>query len=512
MRTKVALVGPIKADFLFCSISRSLGCKVWPKSPKGNYLLQKYYNALDHALAQSCPSQSLSEETCNLESISGNAVLFLILPNDVALTEQGPSTSSKFALSLIKVELIFDAKERVCYVEPLESSSLAPTGKADIFRKYQDSSNDVSIDVTVDGKYGGIVLEHSESLRLASIKDGIASHTLTEDSIYKFTRQTFIIDAYLYNIWPCGEWVHEFELGLLEYENWYNIYKKWTLSHKMIEFEGKFVEYLKSDTMVLPEEFSHTTYAKVDSDSDFSGYSDQGVIAENFDFQDHKLSSGISQLKSAIVEFNKGSLPCINGSYLLDGVWILNNTNICRDVRDLLLLIKSSTEWQTMELDKIKLFLYRAKMFSKSTQFRVYIYDFEIVVIAQLFLNQVYDYLLNADQRKAFQDRIVHFYREHILGQIPPVRNFVLDLYIVEEHVYLLDIKPWKYHPLILFTWQNLYEFATCRKSFETCSSSTQVSINDNIAFVILTSDNYSKHLYNLHPEDVNEIRQMLAN
>lgn len=236
---------------------------------------------------------------------------------------------------------------------------------------------------------------------------------------------------------------------------------------RVIPISAPFLDYLRSDSIVLPAEEKPPT----DDDDDLDSFSDDGAdeaTDPSTEWQDLH-----NRVKDTIAEFGGKVTPKLNWSAPKDATWIAaTNDTECRSPNDVYLLLKSS-DFVTHDLEHAfddcvpdpgsstpatepevpyHLVLRKYVNFNPSLEFRCFVRNRKLLCMSQRDQNH-YDFLF--DMRDSLRSRIQSFFDEKLKSSFPDP-NFVFDVYVPAPHqrVWLVDINPWaeRTDPL-LFSW-----------------------------------------------------------
>lgn len=255
---------------------------------------------------------------------------------------------------------------------------------------------------------------------------------------------------------------------------------------RLIPLTDPFLEYLRSDGILLPSEDDEDQASLTDTDSGiFSSSSSLSGHYSEDDQPDPSLAwPEIHQkVKFVIAELGGSVTPKLNWSAPKDATWInATNSMECRTPNDIYLLLKSS-DFVTHDLeqafdgcegkhssrikssqepDKIPYHLVLRKTitaFVNSLEFRCFVRARTLLCMCQRDLNH-YDFLhsLMPSLRPLIQD----FFESKLKNSFPD-DSFVFDVYIPPPHqrVWLIDINPWapRTDPL-LFSWMEILELS----------------------------------------------------
>ncbi|EAN31989.1 D123 family protein [Theileria parva strain Muguga] len=493
---------PIKLDSLFNEFYHLLNFRIYPNSIGGNKLHLKLCEKFKNITYNKLSNNGILYNRSNLTKIDGHFSLILIKQLS------GSNYIYHYHLSIIKVNIKFNETERLYYITPLESHSLTSCSLEDLSHQYANfqKHNENGLD---SKSFGSLSLD-TDDLEISVVLD---SFTFKND-FNSLISGNNALSSFIHNIWaPIGLLTNR-ELYLFSLTVPFDKYKKYWLNNYSIELSQTVYEYLKSDVMVMPDDLKSTKFSNVEEYSDFSEYSDYDECEIRFDFNSPEFLDFFSAISESIKSFGGLVLPYLNGSYLQDGSWIINNTTVCTDLRDVILLLKSSTKWHGDSDSILKLFLYKVINQNHSTQFKLFYYDREIIIISQLFLNHVYDSLISNKHSHKLIRRILEFSNHKLIHLIPEnLSNFVVDLYILNrtDEIYIMNIVPFNFNSEIIFTWDQIYEYATSRTPF-THDESIKIDYYGNIAFVVMSSNKLSRHkLYSFCSEDVEELAKILT-
>ncbi|KAI9838206.1 MAG: hypothetical protein M1837_002521 [Sclerophora amabilis] len=283
------------------------------------------------------------------------------------------------------------------------------------------------------------------------------------------------------------------------YANWYALYRPITPKARIIPLTIPFLDYLREDGIILPDDDDETGTQPTWSDQDSGIFSEDRSNASDEEeevtdpaqnFRDVHL-----QIKQTIAELGGNVSPKLNWSAPKDATWIAaTNSMECRSPSDIYLLLKSSdfvthdleqafddcvddmddvregdgTSTQDdsgsaepaeparapRSLDDIHYTLVLRKWIelNPSVEFRCFVRSRRLVAMCQRDLNHFAFLFAMTDQ---IRSRIQAFFDEHLERTFPD-ENFVFDVYIPPPHkrVWLIDINPWapRTDPL-LFSW-----------------------------------------------------------
>lgn len=241
------------------------------------------------------------------------------------------------------------------------------------------------------------------------------------------------------------------------YHNLHAQYRNIMPKSRIIPLPTAFLDYLRSDGIVLPD----------DDDNESPDDEDEDISAPWRPLH--------NQIKQVIAELGGNVVPKLNWSAPKDATWINANTMSCRLPSEIYLLLKSS-DFITHDLEHAfddcvdspdtvltpadipyHLVLKKYVAINPSLEFRCFVRARKILGMSQRDLNH-YDYL--AKMSGMLRSRIQEFFDLRLRDSFPD-EDFVFDVYIPAPYrkVWLVDVNPWapKTDPL-LFTWQELLE------------------------------------------------------
>ncbi len=279
-------------------------------------------------------------------------------------------------------------------------------------------------------------------------------------------------------------------------------YRSLTPKARLVPLSAPFIEYLRSDGIVLPSEDSDHESSLVDTDSGvFSSTSSDAGSGTEYDEQVDPSLAWLDihqRLKNIIAELGGNIVPKLNWSAPKDATWISATNNMeCRTPNDIYLLLKSS-DFITHDLEQvfdgcetesnlesdlpdssrdtdrrvdhltsesptqgaldIPFHLILRKTITAlvtSLEFRCFVRARQLLGICQRDLNH-YSFL--PELIPTLRSLIQSFFDTNLRKTFPD-DNIVFDVYIPPPHkkVWLIDINPWapRTDPL-LFSWLEL--------------------------------------------------------
>ncbi|KAF2427169.1 cell division cycle protein-like protein [Tothia fuscella] len=259
------------------------------------------------------------------------------------------------------------------------------------------------------------------------------------------------------------------------YHSWHPLYRKITPKARLVPLTAPFLDYLRADGIILPNEDEPSPVAWSDNDSgiesaletgdDTSSDEDEDVAAQWRDIH--------SAIKSTISELDGKVVPKLNWSAPKDATWIsATNSMECNEAGEIYLLLKSS-DFITHDLEHAfddcedeegdeatpeipyHLVLRKFVQLSPSLEFRCFVRRRQLIALCQRDLNH-FDFLFSMQNK--LKNRILDFFDGKLKSTFPD-ESFVFDIYIPPPHnrVWLIDMNPWaqRTDPL-LFSWLEL--------------------------------------------------------
>lgn len=272
-------------------------------------------------------------------------------------------------------------------------------------------------------------------------------------------------------------------------------YRSLTPKTRLIPLSSAFIEYLRSDGIVLPPEDGSQQSSLNESDEDFWLSPTTTATVEPEDEQDPSLAwlDLHHNIKAKIIELDGSVIPKLNWSAPKDATWISATNNMeCRTPNDIYLLLKSS-DFITHDLEhafddceddcesdnpnpndssqtemtgidsqsqSIPYHLVLRKTISAmatSFEFRCFVHNRQLLCICQRDLNHFPFLTAFIPDIRSLIQRLF----DSNLKCTFPDKNFVFDVYIPPSRTkaWLIDINPWapRTDPL-LFSWLELLE------------------------------------------------------
>lgn len=250
-------------------------------------------------------------------------------------------------------------------------------------------------------------------------------------------------------------------------------YRAITPKARLIPLPPAFLEYLRSDGIILPpEETDGPSWS--DNDSGIFSGADNNDDNEDEDSPDPSANwrDTHEAIERTIEELGGKVAPKLNWSAPKDATWIAaTNSMECRTPNDIYLLLKSS-DFVTHDLSHAfddtadetttphpeiayHLVLRKWITLNPSVEFRCFVRDRRLIAMCQRDLNH-FDFLFNMQDK--FRDTIQDFFDAKLRDTFPDP-NFTFDVYVPPPHdkVWVVDFNPWavRTDPLI-FSWMEL--------------------------------------------------------
>ena len=264
------------------------------------------------------------------------------------------------------------------------------------------------------------------------------------------------------------------------YHDWHPRYRTITPKARLIPLSKPFVNYLRADGIVLPDE-DHDYASSIDNDS---GIFSASTSTADSDSEDEEPDPSLEwldihyKIKETIKELKGSVHPKLNWSAPKDATWIATTNSMeCRTANDVYLLLKSS-DFITHDLEQAfdgcedtsnaeqadresmpyHLVLRQSiPALVTSLEFRCFVRGRELLCICQRDLNH-YNFLPGLLPK--LRTRILDFFEKDLQHSFPD-ENFAFDIYIPPPHerVWLIDINPWapRTDPL-LFSWLEILQ------------------------------------------------------
>ncbi|KAL5517345.1 hypothetical protein EMCRGX_G002879 [Ephydatia muelleri] len=257
---------------------------------------------------------------------------------------------------------------------------------------------------------------------------------------------------------------------------WYDNLKAVTIPSVFIPLPEDFVEYLRSDGIILPRGCdlpqmcvhgdSDDESGEVDGDQQDDWSEGEGEVPEFTDLLS-EIERGIAILGGAVV-------PKLNWSAPKDATWIISsNTLRCTCASEVLLLLKSS-DFVAHDLSRVfkyctsevtpafqyMLCLRQWRDIHPSGEFRCFVRHGRIVGISQRHYTQHFDFVVS--HKDQLSEDMMEFFTRYLKGRFCNT-NYVVDVFRTDEGaVRLMDFNP--FCPMtdpLLFTWEELARLDT---------------------------------------------------
>ena len=256
------------------------------------------------------------------------------------------------------------------------------------------------------------------------------------------------------------------------YHSWHPKYRAITPKARLVPLPAAFLEYLRSDGIVLPpEETDNPTWSDDDSGIFSGADNNEGGEEEDADPSTHWRDTH-EAIERTIEELGGKVAPKLNWSAPKDATWIAaTNSMECSTPNDIYLLLKSSdfvthdlahafddTANQTTSPDPeiaYHLVLRKWINLNPSVEFRCFVRNRQLIALCQRDLNH-FDFLFNMQDKLR---RTMHDFFDSKLRDTFPDPNFTFDVYVPPPHdrVWVIDFNPWamRTDPLC-FSWMEL--------------------------------------------------------
>ena len=280
-------------------------------------------------------------------------------------------------------------------------------------------------------------------------------------------------------------------------------YRAITPKARLVPLPDAFLEYLRSDGIVLPPEDTDQAEWSDGDSGIFSGADNDGGDAggDEDDQQDPSANwrDTHNQIERTIEELGGKVAPKLNWSAPKDATWIAaTNSMECRTPNDIYLLLKSSDfvthdiahafddtedeateETQSPEDPPIPYHLVLRKWITlnPSVEFRCFVRNRKLIALCQRDLNH-FNFLFEMQHK--LLNTIREFFEIRLQNTFPDP-NFTFDVYVPPPHakVWLVDVNPWapRTDPL-LFGW---LELLTLPEPADPVAYSTDESEEDEV-------------------------------
>lgn len=262
------------------------------------------------------------------------------------------------------------------------------------------------------------------------------------------------------------------------YHHWHPRYRTLTPKTRLVPLTRPFVDYLKSDGIVLPDDDDPVQPS--DNDSAYVSASDNPDAQDDDEDEEEDIAAGWRQvhqsIRSTIAELGGAVMPKLNWSAPKDATFMNANTMKCHKPSEIYLLLKSSdfvthdlehafddcvdSKGLSLSNDDIPYHLVLRKAnpnWNPSVEFRCFVRNRKLLCMSQRDLNH-FDFLIK--MKPKLESLIKEFFELRLRDTFDD-DNFVFDCYIPQtyDRVWLVDINPWapRTDPL-LFSWQEILE------------------------------------------------------
>ncbi|KAM0713570.1 hypothetical protein Q7P37_010532 [Cladosporium fusiforme] len=265
------------------------------------------------------------------------------------------------------------------------------------------------------------------------------------------------------------------------YHSWHPKYRTVTPKARLIPLSQPFLDYLRADGIILPDDDEPSDEPEWSDDSGVFSSSEARENGQDDGDDDEQgdVAAGWRDIHAAVQEtistLGGRVMPKLNWSSPKDATWMNANSMDCRTPNDIYLLLKSSdfvthdleyafddTEpgqgpeaTLTTETIPYHLVLRKAFEMNPSVEFRCFVRNRKLIGLCQRDLNH-FDFLFELQDR--LQSKIQEFFDVRLRDTFPD-ENFAFDVYVPTpyERVWLVDVNPWapRTDPL-LFSWLEL--------------------------------------------------------
>ncbi|KAK4580163.1 hypothetical protein LTR86_000366 [Recurvomyces mirabilis] len=261
------------------------------------------------------------------------------------------------------------------------------------------------------------------------------------------------------------------------YHSWWPKYKAITPKSRLIPLNKPFLDYLRADGIILPDDENDNQQVEWDSDSGVFSCSDAPEDDDEDEDEDIDILEGWhdihNTIKRTIADLGGKVVPKLNWSAPKDATWMNANTMECRTPNDIYLLLKSS-DFITHDLEHafddtapagdhemrqetipFHLVLRKSFQMNPSVEFRCFVRGRRLLCICQRDLNH-FEFLEKMEGK--LRSEIQSFFDLRLRDSFPD-ENFVFDCYVPDPYtrVWLVDVNPWapRTDPL-LFSWMEI--------------------------------------------------------
>ncbi|KAF3935524.1 hypothetical protein ABW19_dt0201461 [Dactylella cylindrospora] len=263
------------------------------------------------------------------------------------------------------------------------------------------------------------------------------------------------------------------------YESWYKLYRPLTPKARIIPLTLGFIDYLREDGIVLPDETNPNPDRDTDSGVFSSATNDEEADDDEYEDPTYRFTAVHEAVISTIATLGGFVYPKLNWSAPKDAAFILGNSVKCSSPSDIYLLLKSSDfithdlehafddtadtpgqDGKLLRKEDIQYHLVLRKWVEviTSVEFRCFVRGRKLLGVTQRDMNY-YDFL--EGQREEHMRLITKFFEEHLKDTFYDP-DFVFDVYIPKTamtaaKVWLIDINPYatRTDPL-LYSWTQI--------------------------------------------------------
>ncbi|KAF3045394.1 hypothetical protein E8E11_006713 [Didymella keratinophila] len=256
------------------------------------------------------------------------------------------------------------------------------------------------------------------------------------------------------------------------YHSWHPKFRAVTPKARLVPLPAAFLDYLRSDGIVLPPEETDNPAWSDDDSGIFSGPDNNNDGDEEADTDPSvRWRDAHDAIASTIDELGGKVAPKLNWSAPKDATWIAaTNSMECSSPNDIYLLLKSS-DFITHDLAHAfddtapgpepdipyHLVLRKWINLNPSVEFRCFVRGRRLIALCQRDLNH-FDFLFGMQDRLA---RLIQDFFDDKVRDSFPDPDFTFDVYVPPPHdrVWVVDFNPWaqRTDPL-LFSWLELLQ------------------------------------------------------
>ncbi|GIX60918.1 cell division cycle protein 123 [Babesia caballi] len=377
---------PLRSGFI-AALSRSLGGSLLLKTSKGVAINSRRLSPLLEK------AEIEEKETITLNWVEGD-VRFIIIAGAEEPTGDGKRHGRELHFSLVGATISYKRESECLEIVPTELTQLPPCPLG--MTAWDHYSN-----LRVELDYGSLRFDAGHTNQLSRL---IGAYCFNESSaLMGSSICTSLLDDVLNVLW---NWVDTSAprvdgvnwastLGrpskCLSHEKVVRNFKHLIIPNERYFVDGVLLDYLRSDTMVLPPRIEQISYNNAESDSDFDSYpseeeSNEGGASESsFDWS--FMEPFIVKIQETVAR-HRSVVPCVDGMFLDDAIWVSNKNIECTNAREVLLLLKSSTCWHDRGKSGVNVTFYPGIYFRGRLTLRCFIFEYELVSLEQLFVHE----------------------------------------------------------------------------------------------------------------------------